>query len=163
MLMVSETRETDRTNTNAAPRLLYLHCNQLADWTILDTLRRLRKLSRLTLHCNPLSVTVSTERNQPFYFKSLLLRVTGGRSYRPTLIANLPQLRSLDFSLISEEERDATMLGIRAKFVRWPHQSTWWKLSFSRPVLSIKWSKRFINTKTFFQFLPDKITKKFRT
>ena len=100
------------------PRLLYLHCNQLADWAILDTLRRLRKLSRLTLHCNPLSVTVSTERNQPFYFKSLLLRVTGGRSYRPTLIANLPQLRSLDFSLISEEERDATMLGIRAKFVR---------------------------------------------
>ena len=97
------------------PRLLYLHCNQLADWAILDTLRRLRKLSRLTLHCNPLSV--STERNQPF-FLSFLVRVTGGRSYRPTLIANLPQLRSLDFSLISEEERDATMLGIRAKFVR---------------------------------------------
>ena len=51
----------------------------------------------------------------------VVLRVTGGsggRSYRPTLIANLPQLRSLDFSLISEEERDATTLGITAKFIR---------------------------------------------
>ena len=54
----------------------------------------------------------------------VVLRVTGGsggnggRSYRPTLIANLPQLRSLDFSLISEEERDATTLGITAKFRR---------------------------------------------
>ena len=54
-------------------RLLYLHCNKLADWSILESLRRLRMLSRLTLHCNPMS---------------------GGRSYRPTLIANLPQLRS---------------------------------------------------------------------
>ena len=78
-------------------RLLYLHCNHLADWAILDSLRRLRMLSRLTLHCNP---------------------VAGGRSYRPTLIANLPQLRSLDFSLISEEERDATTLGITAKIIR---------------------------------------------
>ena len=78
-------------------RLLYLHCNQLAQWTILETLRKLQKLSRLTLHCNPMS---------------------GGRSYRPTLIANLPQLRSLDFSLISQHERDSTTLAITAKFIR---------------------------------------------
>ena len=78
-------------------RLLYLHCNKLADWSILESLRRLRMLSRLTLHCNPMS---------------------GGRSYRPTLIANLPQLRSLDFSLISQHERDSTTLAITAKFIR---------------------------------------------
>ena len=86
-----------RNNNTTGPRLLYLHCNKLMDWSILQSLTRLRMLSRLTLHCNPMS---------------------GGKSYRPTLIANLPQLRTLDFSLISDEERDATTLAITAKFVR---------------------------------------------
>lgn len=78
-------------------RILYLHCNLLDEWNILDILKRLKKLSRLTLHCNPLAAK---------------------KSYRPTIIANLPILRCLDFSLISEEEKDAAKLGITAKFIR---------------------------------------------
>lgn len=78
-------------------RILYLHCNLLEDWNILDVLKRLHKLTRLTLHCNPLAAK---------------------KCYRPTIIGNLPFLKSLDFSLISEEERDAVRLGITAKFIR---------------------------------------------
>ena len=37
---------------------------------------------------------------------------------RPTIIANLPGLKSLDFSLISKEEQDEVRLGITAKFIR---------------------------------------------
>ena len=78
-------------------RIFYLHCNQLEDWNILDILKKLNKLSRLTLHCNPLAAK---------------------KCYRPTVIANLPSLRSLDFSLISREENDAATLGITAKFIK---------------------------------------------
>ena len=78
-------------------RIIYLHCNLLEDWNILDVLKRLKKLTRLTLHCNPLAAK---------------------KCYRPTIIGNLPFLKSLDFSLISEEERDAVRLGITAKFIR---------------------------------------------
>ena len=77
-------------------RLLYLHCNQLEDWTLLETLKKMQKLSRLTLHCNPLS---------------------NKKAYRPTVIANLPHLKSLDFVLISEEERDGARLEVTAKFI----------------------------------------------
>ena len=78
-------------------RLLYLHCNQLDDWTMLDTIKKMQKLSRLTLHCNPLS---------------------NKKAYCPTVIANLPQLKSLDFVLISEEERDIARLEVIARFFK---------------------------------------------
>ena len=63
----------------------------------MDILRKMRKLSRLTLHCNPLACK---------------------KAYRPTVIANLPQLRSLDFVLVSEEEKDMARLGVTAKFIK---------------------------------------------
>lgn len=74
-----------------ALKMLYLHGNKIQRFADISKLRQLPNLYSLTLHGNPIE-------NQPHY--------------RSSMIVMFPQLRSLDFAKITEDEKDSARLHI---------------------------------------------------
>ncbi len=69
----------------AAAQVLYLHSNAISSLHDVVKLSKLPKLTKLTLHGNPISEQ---------------------RDYKLWVTAHLPNLRNLDFSAITRVERD---------------------------------------------------------
>ncbi|KAJ1552342.1 Leucine-rich repeat-containing protein 51, partial [Nowakowskiella sp. JEL0078] len=65
---------------------LYLHANNISSFSDIDKLSKLKSLHSLTLHGNPVE------------------NISGYRLY---VIAKIPQLRNLDFSLITKRDRES--------------------------------------------------------
>lgn len=73
-------------------RILYLHGNSIETVNQVDKLKQVRHLHTLTLHGNPVEMT---------------------ENYRYHIISKLPELKSLDFSTVTKQEKN---LSRRRKF-----------------------------------------------
>lgn len=74
-----------------ALKMIYLHGNKIRKFSDLNILQQLPNMYSLTLHGNPLE-------NVP--------------NYRSSVICMFPQLRSLDFAKVTEDEKDSARLHI---------------------------------------------------
>ncbi len=71
--------------------MIYLHGNKIKRFSDLEKLQHLPNLYSLTLHGNPIE-------NYP--------------NYRSSIICMFPELKSLDFAKVTEDEKDSARLHI---------------------------------------------------
>lgn len=82
---------------HATLQVLYLHGNQISQLSEVTKLQKVGKLTKLTLHGNPIQQRLA---------------------YRPYILAHMTHLKALDFSPVTQEDKNTATVWLRGHKVR---------------------------------------------